>query len=351
MRLYPNQLQQQLQKGLNGFYLIFGDEPLQKIESVDMIRQFARQQGFDERISFTADKGFNWDDVLMEYNSLSLFSARKIIEIDIPDPKISAATGKILSGIAEQASPDIIMLLHGPKLSSNVQNTKWFKNLNQQGVYIPTWPVEGNHLTRWIRQRAQFHQLRLADDAINLLADFFTGNLLAVAQELEKLALQQTPQVVDAQWLEPALINQSQFNVFQLTDELLAGKSKQVIKILNRLQHEGIEPTIVSWALSREIIQLYEMKLEAESGTPLTQVLTNHKVWKNRQSLLSGALTRFSLSHLEQLIQSASKLDIAIKSFTLTNPWVSMAHLCLSMVQPGRLDNYSLTDSNPTLVS
>ena len=84
MKLYPNQLNQQLAKSLQANWLVFGDEPLQKIESIDAIRACAKQQGFEERITFTVDNSFDWSQLDQAYNELSLFATRKIIELEIP---------------------------------------------------------------------------------------------------------------------------------------------------------------------------------------------------------------------------------------------------------------------------
>lgn len=42
LKLYSNQLAAQLQKSLTSVYLVFGEEPLQKQESIDLIRAAAK---------------------------------------------------------------------------------------------------------------------------------------------------------------------------------------------------------------------------------------------------------------------------------------------------------------------
>ena len=84
LKLYSNQLAAQLQKSLAPVYLVFGEEPLQKQESIDLIRAAAKKQGFDERQSYSWDNSFSWNDFLMELNNLSLFSPRRIFELELP---------------------------------------------------------------------------------------------------------------------------------------------------------------------------------------------------------------------------------------------------------------------------
>ena len=84
MRVYPEQFADHLKAGLKPCYLIFGDEPLLKLEAVDAVRQVARKQGFDERHSFVVEQGLDWNQVYDACQAMSLFSARQIIELELP---------------------------------------------------------------------------------------------------------------------------------------------------------------------------------------------------------------------------------------------------------------------------
>ena len=68
-------------------FLIFGEEPLQRIESADAIRTAARAAGAAERLRFDATTGIDWDFLHAETQSLSLFSARRVIEIELGKKK------------------------------------------------------------------------------------------------------------------------------------------------------------------------------------------------------------------------------------------------------------------------
>jgi DNA polymerase-3 subunit delta len=71
MRCYANQLPSQLKKGLAPFYMVFGEEPYQIAQCVMQIRQAAKQQGFDEVIKFTLMPGFDWQEIVAQYQSYS----------------------------------------------------------------------------------------------------------------------------------------------------------------------------------------------------------------------------------------------------------------------------------------
>ena len=80
MKLKPEQLAEQLKRGLAPVYWLSGDEPLLLQESADAIRRLAQKNGFSERNIFHVDKDFSWDLLVESANSLSLFSDKKILD-------------------------------------------------------------------------------------------------------------------------------------------------------------------------------------------------------------------------------------------------------------------------------
>ncbi|MBT1065584.1 DNA polymerase III subunit delta [Bowmanella sp. Y26] len=332
MQLYPNRLQDALNKGLAACYLIFGDEPQQKLESLEAIRQQARQQGFDERTSLVADTSFNWNQLLEASQTLSLFANRQIIEVEMPSGKPGIEGAKVLTQLAEQQNPDVLLILHGPRIGKDVQNAKWFKHLDKHGAYIPCYPLEGKQLSGWITDRLRRAGLQATPDVTKLLSDYCEGNLLAARQEIDKLALLYPGGQLDQSKAEQALVDQSRFNVFQLVDVLLAGDAQKAVKMLYRLESEGIEPTIVLWALVREWQTLSNLQFARSQGQNLSGLWSKYKIWSNRQSLYQQALQRLDAKHLQQMQGKLASLDQALKQSALTRPYIELCHLCLLFI-------------------
>ncbi|MDR8351488.1 DNA polymerase III subunit delta, partial [Acinetobacter baumannii] len=61
--------------------------------------------------------------------------------------------------------------------------------LAQRAVQVSCQTPEYAQLPRWLAARAKQHQLQLDDAASQLLCYCYEGNLLALAQALERLAL------------------------------------------------------------------------------------------------------------------------------------------------------------------
>lgn len=332
MQLYPNRLTDNLNKGLQAFYLIFGDEPQQQMECIQAVRDRARAEGFEERQSLTVETGFNWNSLMEASQTMSLFSSRQMIELELATGKPGAEGAKVLQSLARSPSSDVLILIHGGRIGKDVQNTKWFKSLEQHGIFIPCYPLEGQHLSRWVAERLQKVGIHAFPELIKLLSDYCEGNLLAARQEIEKLALIYPSGQLTLEQAEKAIVDQSRFTVFQLVDVLLAGDPQRAVKMLYRLETEGVEPTIVLWALVREWHTLSSLQHAVSQGTPLQSLWNQHRIWRNRQSLYQQALQRLDSNQLSQMADKLACFDQAIKQSTVPRPYVELCHLCLMFI-------------------
>ncbi|WP_100657116.1 DNA polymerase III subunit delta [Alteromonas flava] len=339
MQVYPDRFNPQIQQSLPSIILLFGDEPQQKLECIDQLRATALAQGFNERQTLVADTEFDWSQLAQATQSMSLFADRQYIELEIPTGKPGTTGSKALVEIASSELTDVLLLIHGGKVGKDVQNAKWFKACLQHGFYTPCFPQEGQRLQQWIRQCLQKNQLQAEPEAIALLADNCEGNLLAARQEIEKLSLLYPNAQLSREQVATATVDQSRFNVFQLVDGLLNGDIQRAIKILYRLESEGVEPNIIIWALIREWQTLWALKQEQQAGQqPAWQ---KHRIWQNRQGLYGAALARLSSADLQQMQQKLAVADLQFKQTSVSKPYVTLCHLCLLFL-PAALTSYPL---------
>lgn len=340
MKLRPEQLARALDKGLAPIYLVSGDEPLQVQEALDAIRRAARSQGFSEQTRLASDlNGFDWNELLEEANALSLFADRKLIELPIPNGKPGDKGSKALVAYAANPSPDNLLLIRCPKLEKSSQNSKWFKTLEKTGVVVQIWPLTPAELPNWIRQRLQQAGLNATDEAVLFLADRVEGNLLAAVQEVEKLRLLAPEGQVDLALLEEVITDSARFDVFTLVDNLLKGDAAHGLKILHGLRGEGLDATVVLWALARELRQLSQLARLQQQGQSFGQALkvvakesrVPEFLLKKRSGLIQAALYRHSERQLRDLVLASAQIDRAIKGQDSLSPWLGLEALSLQL--------------------
>lgn len=339
MKLRIDQLGAQLKKQLAPVYIVSGDEPLQVARCCDQIRQYARDTGFSERHVYHVENGFDWGDFLSTANSLSLFAQKQILELRIPNGKPGDAGSKALLEYLSHPSPDNLLLMITDRLDNTLQKSKWFKALEQVGVFIPIWPIESGQLPGWLAQQLKVDGYLATPDALSLIAERVEGNLLAASQELEKLKLLARDKTIDEATVREAVSDSARYDVFQLLDSALEGNIKQCVRILGILKGEGIEPPIILWALAREIRLLSHLSRQLSRGMARDLAIEQSAkalgfvpfMLKRRTSLLEKAIRRSSERNLRQMLLYTGKIDRCIKGLEKGNAWDKLLTLTLNL--------------------
>jgi DNA polymerase-3 subunit delta len=338
MRVHADQLAAQTQSGLAPIYLLSGDEPLQMREAADQLRAAARGQGYTEREVLDQIAGFDWSSLSAAAESLSLFGDRRLLELRLNSSKLGSEGAKALSAYAEAPPPDTLLLIMLPKLERAQSNSQWYKRVEQAGVVVQIWPVEGNRLPPWIEQRLRRVGLVPEAGVVEMLAERVEGNLLAAGQEIEKLLLLQGPGIVTQTQLAESVADSARFNVFALTDTLLAGDAAKGLRMLHGLHAEGVAAPVVLWALSREIRILAQMAHQVEQGRSAEQAMAAQRVWEKRKPLIRRGLQRKS-GRWRQLLSISARADRAIKGLEAIDPWLLLESLVLGMAGRQPLGN------------
>lgn len=336
MRYKPEQLEAALEKGLQPVYLITGDEPLQVGEAADAIRDAARRADYNVREVISIDHGNEWPQLAEEADFLSIFADKKIIDLRLSSAKPGIEGSKALLDYCQRLPTDTLLLMTIGKLDAASQKTKWFQAIDSVGAIVQVWPLQGADLLNWLQRRAERKGMRLEQAAIKILAGRIEGNLLAAAQEIEKLFILHGKAEINKAMIEAAVADSSRFDVFKLTDALLAGKHNRVVKILNGLKAEGIAAPVVLWALSREARILFNVKTELKLGRHQDAVFKANQVWDKRKLLVQDALRRLSLEQIESLLLVGAKADTQAKGQAVGDVWDTLFQLCLSFCQPVR---------------
>jgi len=330
MRLRPDQLAAQLQKSLAPIYFLTGDEPLQMGEAADLIRSSAREQGHSEREVLEQGPGFDWDQLAGLADSLSLFGDRRILDLRLASAKVGNEGAKALLEFAQDPPPDTLLLMSAPKLERSQLNTKWVKALEQAGVLVQIWPLEGARLAPWIGQRLRRCGLAPEPGVVDILVERVEGNLLAAAQEIEKLLLLQGPGVVTVERMLEAVADSARFDVFGLLDTLLSGDVARGMRMLAGLKGEGVAEAVVLWAFAREIRTLAMLAGEIERGASAERAMAAARIWEKRKPLVRQGLRQSSF-HWQGLLVKCAQADRSIKGQDPNDPWRLLQDLAMGL--------------------
>ena len=325
MRLNSEQLPAALARGLAGLYLVSGDEPLLVGEAADAVRAAARAAGYAERTVFFIDRGFAWDDLRHATAALSLFADRRLFELKLPSGKPDKGAALLIE-IATQPPPDVICLITTDKLDRKAAEAPWVRAVERHGVWIPIWPVDAAALPGWLTGRARALGVAMEPAAAELIADRVEGNLLAAKQELDKLALLANGAPISAQLVQSAVGDSARYDVFQLAQAAAAGDAPRALRVLLGLKSEGVEPTLILWALVRELRGLWQAgeRARLRSQSPGAG-------WSQAAKPSPRALARTSKMPLARLLRQAAQTDRIIKGLARGDAWTAIIGLTGSM--------------------
>lgn len=333
MKLSYQQLEPHLTKNLAPIYVICSDEFLLVQEAIDMLRNAANKVGFTERVSLSAEPNTDWGKILYaNANNFSLLATKRILELHLTSTKVNAAHSQLLQEYATHPPENTLLIIHSGKLDSKIEKTAWFQALEKKGVVIQIWPITAEQLPQWIKQRAQkFGLIGMTKDAADLLAAHVEGNLLAAAQEIEKLSLLQSTAAIDKETIENFLADNARFDIFHLVESALLGNNKRCLRILDHLKAEDTEPPIVLWALTRELRMLADMAKQTKQGVALASLFSQFRIWEKRQSGVRHFLQRHSQENCWDFLSQAAKIDRIIKGSDAGNIWDELQILTLGV--------------------
>lgn len=328
IRIYPEQLSAQLREGLRACYFLTGNEPLLIQESADAIRATASAQGFEEHFSVTIDAQTDWDAIFVSCQSLSLFTQRQTLTLQLPENGPNAAIAEQLVKLSTLLHSDILLVLRLAKLTKAQENSAWFKALSTQAVMVPCQTPEQAQLPRWVASRAKAMKLSVDDAAIQLLCYCYEGNLLALSQALERLSLLWPDGKLTLPRVEAAVNDAAHFTPFHWVDALLAGKSKRALHILHQLEKEDSEAVILLRTLQRDLLTLLHLQRN-QAKQALRTLMDQQRIWQNRRALFTEALQRLDAQRLQRAVHLLAELELSMKQDYGQNLWPQLETLTL----------------------
>lgn len=334
MELKPEALASRGNEPLRPVYLVAGPETLRVLEAADAVRQQARAQGIGEREVFDADgRDFDWQQLDASFNAPSLFSAQRLIEVRLPSGKPGKEGAEVISRFCAHPPGDVVLLITAGEWSK-AHHGKWTDAIVQVGVIAIAWAIKPHELPGWIESRLRTRGVRAERDAVQALAERVDGNLLAAAQEIDKLALLAEGQALTAAQMESLVADAARYDVFRLTDAMLGGQGPQVSRMLAGLRAEGDVVAGLMPMIVKELLRTAALARVQAQGGNLAAEMKAQGVWESKQAPFKRALQRHaSPQRWERFVVEASRIDRIAKGRAAGDAWVALERLLLAVAE------------------
>lgn len=319
-------------------YIFSGDEPLLMMEAMDQLRAAAKKQNFTEREVLLQERGFDWSALLNAGQTMSLFGDKRWVELRIPTGKPGRDGADALKQFATQIAsqlngsdgPDTVVCIVLPRLDGKTKASAWFSALDDVGMAIQIDSLDRAHLPHWIagRLRRQDQEVEAGPEgqrALEFIADQVEGNLIAAHQEILKLGLLYPAGKLSEEQIRSSILKVARYNVFELTEAMLAGDFARLNRMLDGLKGEGEPLVLILWSVTEELRILSKLKAASDAGESVQNLMRANRIWGNKERIYPGALRRVQPLKLRKAMQVAAGLDRQVKGLHAAelpaDPW------------------------------
>ncbi len=319
-------------------YIFSGDEPLLMMEAMDQLRAAAKKQNFTEREVLLQERGFDWGALLSAGQTMSLFGDKRWVELRIPTGKPGRdgadALKQFATQIASQSNgsdgPDTVVCIVLPRLDGKTKTSAWFSALDDVGMAIQIDSLDRSHLPHWIagRLKRQDQEVEAGPEgqrALEFIADQVEGNLIAAHQEILKLGLLYPVGKLSEEQIRSSILKVARYNVFELTEAMLAGDLARLNRMLDGLKGEGEPLVLILWSVTEELRILSKLKAASDAGESVQNLMRANRIWGNKERLYPVALRRVQPLKLRRAMQVAAGLDRQVKGLHAAelpaDPW------------------------------
>lgn len=336
MKLSGENLARHLARELAPLYIIHGEALLLAIEASDAIRAAARKAGYTEREVLIAEPGFKWAELRNSAQSLSLFATRKLVDLRIPSGKPGVDGAQALQEYCQRLNADTVTLVSLPRLDKTSLGSKWFNALSARGVVVAADEITLDALPAWIAGRLKRQNQSVDADTLAFFVGQVEGNLLAALQEIQKLALLFPAGPLSFQQVADSVMDVARYDVFKLSEAMLAGDVVRYAHILDGLRTEGTATVLILWALAEDIRILGKVMRAMQKSGNLASALRDARVWGTRQKLVECAVRRFSPAIAESALCHAAHVDKVVKGLRRGDVWDELLQLGVRCSHTGK---------------
>jgi DNA polymerase-3 subunit delta len=330
----------QLQKTLDSakakaIWAISGDDPLLVGETADHVRSHLKAQGIAERQVEVPDRSFDWKGWLAASGTGSLFAEQRLMDLRLPTGKPGTEGSKAIQAWCAHPPSDVTLLITLPRADRTLQNSSWFKALDETGVILIVPELYRSDMAGWISQRLRAKGLSATPDAIAWMCDQFEGNLIAANQEILKLAMhyENRSEPIDANEIRSIVADVARFSPFSLGEAVLCGDAGRAIRILRGLKAEAEPLPLILWAVTEDLRMLARTQRLMEHGRSIEQALREARIPRHKERAIALACRKANASRAWRALRQAAEVDTIAKGLKPDDPWVALERMALDFAQ------------------
>ena len=323
MQIYGNKLEQHLREhGLSPLYIIASDEPFWHEDAGRFIVNFAKSTGF---ASYNYNS-FSTDSIDLELledscGSPGLFAENSLVVLNVPALTKSKALREALAILERCLNPSLLVIINTPRLSkADLAASKPFGKLAAKGLAVSFYPLKDYEYQKFISDRAAAFGLSLDSQGTALILSAYQGNMFAMVQTLDKIALSGLKGFVPADEIRRHISPENHFSVYDLQDALINPSMtiERRLVMIDSLRQEGTTTMEIIGQFGQALQDLYRLRTLMDRGQPLNTFFEAHRILKflpQKRTVYQKAAQGLALPVLRHLMDLLCRADLAVRNF------------------------------------
>ncbi|WP_133135004.1 DNA polymerase III subunit delta [Legionella rowbothamii] len=329
MQIKQQMLAQQLQKKIAPFYMLIGQDTYLLDDSLSTIKTAIKKDYECDEKLISIQSADDWNNVLEEANSYSLFSDAILLNIYFDKKSLDATGKKIITSYLNSVNTRCFIIIRAPNIPA--KQLQWLAS-HEQVVLSVAYPLNPANMKSWIATQLRANAFSFDPLVPEVIHHYTQGNMLACAQVIEKLILTYAPNdKISVQQAQEQLSDQCDHNLFELTEACLLGNAAQAIPILRHAANNKTEATLILWMLAQEVRLMLQLTHLLQQQVDIKSACSQLKIWPQRFSHYQAAGKRLNRAELQRLHQYCYLIDERIKSSFSSQIWNALENLALSL--------------------
>ncbi len=252
-------------------------------------------------------------------NQLPMMSERRVVTIR--DVRVAATSQRdtlkedfepALAAYLTNPSPTTVVIFVADELNGNRKVTKLLK---QHAAATEFGPLDDRELVTWTREKIKEAGCQIDESSLRHLVSLVGSDLRVMTNEIAKLATAAIPEnVIDVDLIDQLVTQTRELSNFDVTDHLIAGRTKQALTALQKILDNGAEPLALLGLISYNFRRMLAAKEMMAGGADRSEVARAVKLRYSDQEVFLAAARRADRATLIQVIRRLADVDIAIKS-------------------------------------
>jgi len=220
---------------------------------------------------------------------------------------------KALERYIESPSPFtvLIFIANYEKLDDRKKITKLLK---KHAVVLEAKKFNDEEIKSWLKGLVKSYQLKISEEAAELLIGLIGPNLTMLANELEKISLFVDDEEINEEVIYKVVSKSLEQNIFSLVDYVIKKDVKKAIELYQDLLKVNEDPIKILAILANQFRMIYQTKAYIEKGYSPQQIASYLKVHPYRIKIASQQAKLFKEQELLRVINELADADYDMKT-------------------------------------